>query len=85
VALEARRRWLSGTLDVPVVRGEFRAEEAVTGVWGLSGVSPDELLPSLAGTHRAGLRVWRAAAELSPAGHPLRRALRRFDGEGGAS
>ncbi|WP_333762887.1 hypothetical protein [Streptomyces sp. IBSBF 2390] len=85
VALEARRRWLSGTLDVPVVRGEFRAEDAVTGVWGLSGVSPDELLPSLAGTHRAGLRVWRAAAELSPAGHPLRRALRRLDGEGDAS
>ncbi|MFE2011274.1 hypothetical protein [Streptomyces sp. NPDC059491] len=85
VALEARRRWLSGTLDVPVVRGEFRAEDAVTGVWGLSGISPDELLPSLAGTHRAGLRVWTAAAELSPAGHPLRRALRLLYGEGPAS
>jgi hypothetical protein len=87
VALEARRRWLSGTLDVPAPRGRFEVgtEEAVTGVWGLAGVSPDELLASLAGADRAGLQVWRAAVEHSPAGHPLRQAVRRHDGQGGTS
>lgn len=87
VALEARRRWLSGTLDVPAARGRFElgAEEAVTGVWGLSGFSSDELLPSLAGANRAGLQMWRAASERAPAGHPLRRAVRHLDGQGGTS
>ncbi|MFD0208835.1 hypothetical protein ACFVH9_06830 [Streptomyces hirsutus] len=87
VALEARRRWLSGTLVVPAARGRFEvaAEDAVTGLWGLSGVVPDELLSSLAGANRAGLRVWRDAAERSPAGHPLRRAVRLLDERGGAS
>ncbi|MFD6549048.1 hypothetical protein [Streptomyces sp. NPDC058398] len=86
VALEARRRWLSGTLDVPAPRGRFEVgtEEAVTGVWGLAGVSPDELLASLAGADRAGLQVWRAAAESAPVGHPLRQAVRRHDEHGGA-
>ncbi|MFF0258341.1 hypothetical protein ACFYR2_05895 [Streptomyces microflavus] len=87
VALEARRRWLSGTLDVPAEHGRFEvgAQEAVTGVWGLSGVSPDELLVSLAGADRAGLQVWRAAAERVPTGSPLRQAVRRHDGRRGTS
>ncbi|MGW9396232.1 hypothetical protein [Streptomyces sp. NPDC055642] len=87
VALEARRRWLSGVLVVPAARGRFEvaAEDAVTGLWGLSGVAPDQLLPSLAGANRAGLQVWRAAAERSPAGHPLRRAVRLLDEQGGTS
>lgn len=87
VALEARRRWLSGTLDVPAEHGRFEvgAQEAVTGVWGLSGVSPDELLVSLTGADRAGLQVWRAAAERVPTGHPLRQAVRRHDGQRGTS
>ncbi|MFG3336507.1 hypothetical protein ACGFZZ_31365 [Streptomyces tendae] len=87
VALEARRRWLSGALVVPAGRGRFEvtAEDAVTGLWGLSGVTPDELLPSLAGANRSGLQVWRATAERAPAGHPLHRAVRLLDGRGGAS
>lgn len=87
VALEARRRWLSGTLDIPAGRGRFEvgAEEAVTGVWGLSGVSAQELLPSLAAANRAGLQVWRTAAERAPLGHPLRQALRHLDQQGGTS
>jgi hypothetical protein len=87
VALEARRRWMSGTLDVPAEHGRFDvgAQEAVIGVWGLSGVSPDELLVSLTGADRAGLQVWRAAAERVPTGHPLHRAVRRHDGQRGMS
>ncbi|MZF87520.1 hypothetical protein [Streptomyces sp. SID5643] len=87
VALEARRRWMSGTLDVPAEHGRFDvgAQEAVIGVWGLSGVSPDELLVSLTGADRAGLQVWRAAAERVPTGHPLHRAVRRHDGQRGTS
>ncbi len=87
VALEARRRWLSGTLDVPAPRGRFEVgtEEAVTGVWGLSGISPDELLLSLTGANRAGLQVWRAAVERTPTGHPLRQAFRLLGRQGGTS
>ncbi|MBH0241923.1 hypothetical protein I3W98_02700 [Streptomyces cavourensis] len=84
VALEPRRRWLSGTLDVPAPPGRFEvaADEAVTGVWGLSPLSMDELTRSLAGADRAGLRAWRAAAEHTPSGHPVRQAVRRIEEQG---
>lgn len=87
MALEARRRWVAGTLDVPCPKGRFQveADAAPIGVWGLSRIRPEDLLPSLRGTNSAGRQVWRDVAERSPAGHPIRRAIREFDDGRGPS
>jgi hypothetical protein len=79
--LEARRGWVSGTLQLPVPADRFRisADRPPVGAHEMSTVHPDELSPSFQAANSAGIDAWARLADHPAVEHTVRAALSRFD------